>query len=111
MALVGIISRDSILTLDEWLMLVSETDELVPAPATIMENVFRGDLEVRKAVAGAVRIVIGGNGKGIGAITPSEDFEETGELDVWAADGQARVVRVFAEAIAAKLNAQLEWDE
>lgn len=109
--MVGIISRDATLTLEEWLEVISEVDELVPAPGTVFENVFRGDVEVRPPVAGAARIVLDGAGRGIGAITPSEDFEETGELDVWAPAEQLDAVKKFAEAVAARLQARLEWDE
>ncbi len=112
MALVGIISREPIITLDEWLRLVSETDELAPAPTITFENVFRGgELGVYEPVAGEVKIVIGGKPSGIGVIKPTEDFEDSGELDIWAADGQHAVVRAFAETIATKLRAKLEWDE
>jgi hypothetical protein len=109
MALVGAIRREPKLTLDEWSKTIEESENLVSPPIRTVENIFTGNTETWLPPQGKVRVVVGG--ELLGAISPSDEFEQTGELDVWARDARHSAMRRFAEELAQRLGAQLEWDE
>jgi hypothetical protein len=93
--------------MDEWTALIDRSPLLSrPAPREIV-NPFTGVRELTGPRAGEAEI-LSPNGP-VGAIEPSSEFDDDGELFVYAADGKHDVVRSAAQEIAAALCANLEW--
>lgn len=109
MSLAAVISRKPALTIEEWKEVVAQTDHLEPDQAVReIVNPFTRRPSTVRAAEGSAKIVIGG--KSVGAIEPSSEFAEDGELNVFApSDDLSDAFRHAVAAIAAKLGAHIEW--
>ena len=103
----GIIGRKQPISMGEWLAYASETSALVRPADREVYNPFRRATEVRTAPVGEYLVM--DNGAEVGTIEPSPEFDEGGELDVYARPESYEHVRSVAETIARSLGAQLEW--
>jgi len=102
-----IVRRARRLTMSEWKGHVRDNALLVPLEARETVNPFTGAPTILEPNEGDVWISI--EGLRIGAIEPDPEFARNGELLVYADDEKEEEVRGAAAAIAASLDAALEW--
>ena len=93
--------------MDEWVDLIDRSPLLARPPSEIV-NPFTGARAPRRFGAGDAEVLSPPHGP-VGAIEPSPEFEQDGELSVYAADGKHELVRDAIQEIASALGANLEW--
>jgi len=81
--------------------------EFVRPPTRTSENPFTGAPWQIAPAEGEVTVLIGGVPSG--AISPSDDFESTGELEVWSPPEHLDHIHQVAFEVALGLNAELVW--
>jgi hypothetical protein len=109
-ALRGTISREPRLSRSEWLRCIEENATLVADEARVIVNPFTGDRVLHQPPPGGATLCVGG--ATVGGIEPSVDFEDDGELLVYAPeDSDGKEARIAAEVVAKALGAQLDWIE
>jgi hypothetical protein len=110
MALVATISRTNPISMDEWMKLVDSDQHLIIPRSRMVINPFNKTIEPSLPMLGEVDIV--GAETELGSITPSAEFDDDGELDVWLPDGDPvdEVVGIL-NRIASELSAELVWME
>lgn len=107
--LVGIITREPPITMDEWKASASHRAELVVPPLKTFKNPFTGEPVTRGATDGTYNVA----GDGFrGAVAPSAEFDRDGTLELYSPTEppDERLVALI-ERIAAELHARTTWFE
>ena len=104
----AIIAREPPWPLREWLACIDERDDLVRPEPRQIRNPFTGQQTMFEEPEGVVRIMRGGDS--LGAIEPSPEFEEDGELVVYSKGKITPGLREVLEGLAGRLGASLEWN-
>lgn len=107
MALVGALIPIVRLSRAEWSAYIDRNPALVRPQPRQLVNPFTGHQEVHVPDSGEAEILAAETV--VGAIEPSPEFEDDGELHVYAADGKHEFVKTAARDIAGALNATFEW--
>jgi hypothetical protein len=94
---------------EAWDSYVKRRSDLVAPPARLVKNPFTGQLVEFRESPGTVRIVR--NGARLGAIEPSPEFEEDGELLIYSRGRPPAELREVVEDICRELAGALEWCE
>ncbi len=92
-----------------WHSLIERRIDLVSPPSRRLKNPFTGAMVDFHEPPGVVRIVR--SGVGLGAIEPSPEFEEDGELLIWSRGHVPTGLREVVEEICRELAGSLEWCE
>lgn len=107
MAVVGVISRTPRLELSEWAGVIYEMPMLGRLGSVEVVNPFTQEREVREIDATTAHITA--EGRLLGAIEPSPEFADDGELLVYSAQENLDEVRNAVAAVARRLGASLLW--
>jgi hypothetical protein len=108
MGLVAIIVRKPKLSMSEWLTCIDSHPELVRGGPRAIVNPFTGDPAVHTPTAAQVSIRLGP--EPVGAVEPDPEFEENGELLVYAPRSEmSRQGRQLVTAVASFLHAEVMW--
>jgi hypothetical protein len=103
-ALVAIIRRYPKISIAEWLQITVENKLFEVPPTRTVPNPFKpGQLMVVARKEGEVMIAR------TGAIVPSDEFDDDGELEIWATDDTHDEMKQVAAEVAQKLKAELDW--
>lgn len=110
MALYGVISRTPKLRRKEWSACIDQHPQLLRRtwePREI-DNPFKpGTKAVVTPPPDLANLIE--DGSAVGAVEPSEDFDQDGELLVWAPEDKVTNARRVSDALARHLNARLQW--
>ena len=107
MGLVAVILRTPNLQLDEWIRRIKATEEIVSPPPWEARNPFSGQLTTVAASAGTAEIVA--SGVLVGAIEPSAEFADDGELHVYAPERPSGALRSIVTTVAEAMGAEVQW--
>jgi hypothetical protein len=110
MPLIGVISREPRLSLEEWTRHIDASEIFVRKEPRVIKNPFTGKQVLLKPRPGNVGITVGGTI--LGGIGPGAEFFRDGVLEVFVPEGSdGRDLRVVAAGIAKTLGGKLEWFE
>ncbi len=107
MGLVAFISRESKVGMEEWKRYANSDPALVLPISREIVNPFTNEKTTSCPSEGEVSIVC--EGSGCGAIVPSSEFSETGELHIYAPGAPSEHLRQIISDVARALNAEVFW--
>ena len=106
--MIGLIQRDPVLTLDEWVAHIRRDAQLEPTEPRVVDNPFEPG-ERTRVVPPPGGVTLHVDGELTGAIEPSPEFDRDAELHVYAPDHRVQECRRAVEAIARALSAKCVW--
>ena len=110
MSLCGFVTREPRIQLGEWLTCIDKNPSVIAhrRERRVIANPFkRGETAVVESRPGEAILLE--DGVSVGAVSPSDDFEEDGELCIWAPDDKTGDAYRVSQVVVRLLDARLEW--
>ena len=109
MPAVAVITRTPRLDLAEWVAAASSDAALVRSPPYEKYNPYKHTMVTVDPAEGEFNIMV--DGKTVGAVEPSADFDINGQLLVYAPKEPDAQFKAIVSRVAAVVQADVEWGE